>query len=381
MYSLSEARMENKEIIRGNEKKPIERIYYLDILRIISIMAVLIVHISAIPVGKIESIGTTHWWIANVMNGGLRWCVPIFFMISGALLLSSKKEQDIFVFYKKSFKRLFLPFFTWSIIYFLLKYYYLDMGTPTDPSAMIGIFFKEFLFDDIYSHLWFMYAILAMYLVIPFLKKTVQNLKQKEILVFLIIWAVISFIYPTLQWMYTDSGNGYLEISFLENNYFMGYVGYFVLGYYLSKYELKKASKKIIHVLGFLSAISVPALTYLISVDKLALDERFYDNFFVTSLFMAISVYIYMKDINWSDILNVKMRVLVSSLSEATFGIYLSHVVVYVFGLYKLGLSIYENSFSIIPMYVILLLFNYFISYILVKILGLNSKLKIMFVG
>ena len=167
----------------------------------------------------------------------------------------------------------------------------------------------------------------------------------------------------------------------MENAYFTGYVGYFVLGYYLNKYELKKISKTIIHILGFISAVIVPALTYLVSVDKLILDERFYEHFAITSLFMSMSVYIYMKDIDWNNILNVKMKGLVSSLSASTFGIYFSHIVIYVFVLYKFGTKIYMDSILIIPIYAVLLIGNYIVSYMLVKILGLNSKLKTMFVG
>lgn len=378
MHNISEIEVENKEIIKESSY---ERIYYMDILRIMAITAVILVHIASNPTDQLQFIGTTHWWIADIINGSLRWTIPIFFMLSGALLLDSKKEEDIVHFYKRSFKRLGIPFIVWSVIYFLLKYYCFKYNEPVEGIAMVGIFFKEFLVDDIYSHLWFMYSIIGMYFISPFLKKMVRSLSKKELLIILWAWVVVSFIYPQICRIYNMITNSEIQIRIFELPFLMGYAGYFILGYYLKKYDVKKKTKFIIYILGFISSVIVAPLTYLVSINKTSLDEQFFEHFVVISLFMAMAVFILIKDINWKEILNDNMKKIIVSLSSSTFGIYFVHLVVEVLILSPLTSKLYKDSLLIIPLYIVCAIGNVFISYIFTKIVSLNSKLKILLVG
>lgn len=369
--------MEKKTKIKNQTA---QRIYYLDILRILAIMAVITLHAASTPVVRMDFVGTEHWWIANVIDGGLRWTIPVFFMLSGALLLGSKKEESIGSFYKRAFKRLGIPFVVWSVIYFLFKHYYIAQDA-TDVLTMIGLFFNEFMTDNVYNHLWFMYAILTMYFIAPFLKQMVQNLKKRDLQVIIGAWILIAFIYPYAQNFYNEQTGLTFEIKFLGIPFFTGYAGYLILGYYLREYSVSNVMKKIIYFGTFISAVAVPLLTYMLSVDKLVLDERFYGHFAITSVIMATGVFVYVKSINWDKILNVKMRRLVSSLSRSTFGIYFIHMAVETLLLEGLVAEIFTDSLTIIPVYMFILASNYFISYIIVKVIGLSSKLNSLLVG
>ncbi|MGL5085683.1 MAG: acyltransferase family protein, partial [Clostridium sp.] len=77
--------------------KKIYRIYYLDVLRIISILGVILIHDTASNVANLSHIGSESWWVANILNASFRWAVPIFFMISGALLANKEESlKDLF---------------------------------------------------------------------------------------------------------------------------------------------------------------------------------------------------------------------------------------------------------------------------------------------
>ena len=69
----------------------IPRIYYMDYLRTIAIIGVLSIHAAAPYVAMYQKVDFSMWEAVIIHNSLSRWCVPIFFMISGALLLGKKE--------------------------------------------------------------------------------------------------------------------------------------------------------------------------------------------------------------------------------------------------------------------------------------------------
>lgn len=93
------------------------RIYYIDILRVIACLSVIIIHSSATYVTK--NWGSFNFWIGNILDSLSRIGVPLFIMISGALLLDEKyictKKKII-----KHIKKMILFFIFWSLVYTVL---------------------------------------------------------------------------------------------------------------------------------------------------------------------------------------------------------------------------------------------------------------------
>src|SRR5262245_57812335 len=84
-----------------------ERRLGLDLLRVISIAGVVAIHTFGYMVGNDDLRGTPTWWIATAIDLGVVWVVPVFVMISGALVLHPKAHaQGPWVFYKKRFRRI-----------------------------------------------------------------------------------------------------------------------------------------------------------------------------------------------------------------------------------------------------------------------------------
>lgn len=109
---------------------------WLDNSRIIAIWAVIFLHVAGFFVVS-EPIGSTYWWIGSAYDAITRWCVPVFVMISGALLLDSSKQEALGVFYRKRMVRILWPLVFWSVFYLAwisLKNY--KMGLPTSPLAL-----------------------------------------------------------------------------------------------------------------------------------------------------------------------------------------------------------------------------------------------------
>ncbi len=94
-----------------------KRIYFLDVLRVISCLAVIMIHASAEYV--VRDIGTINFWIGNIFDGISAIAVPIFIMISGTLLLDEKylytKKKLI-----KHISKMILFFVFWSLVYCII---------------------------------------------------------------------------------------------------------------------------------------------------------------------------------------------------------------------------------------------------------------------
>ena len=70
--------------------EPADRQWHLDLLRIAAAFFVIVQHVSA-QSRNMGAIGSYTWQIFNIYNNSAKWAVPIFVMISGALVLSKKQ--------------------------------------------------------------------------------------------------------------------------------------------------------------------------------------------------------------------------------------------------------------------------------------------------
>lgn len=88
------------------------RIFYIDIIKGFAIFFVVMLHVSALGFSR-EIVGNEYWNICNAYNSLCRCTVPLFVMVSGALLLHPKKEFHLI----KSVKRLAIPLLLWSAFF------------------------------------------------------------------------------------------------------------------------------------------------------------------------------------------------------------------------------------------------------------------------
>lgn len=100
------------------QQKSNQRIVYLDLLRIMATFAVIFLHVTAVEVNSFSF--SRNWYIATIGDSLVRWSVPVFVMISGALFLNSNKEVTCAEILKKRIPRLLLAYAFWSVLYALL---------------------------------------------------------------------------------------------------------------------------------------------------------------------------------------------------------------------------------------------------------------------
>lgn len=301
------------------EKKSSERLVYLDLLRIVSTVCMVALHVSG--TGMQAPIGSFDWHVCNVYDGITHFCVPVFAMISGAFLLDPMRKYSFNKLYKVKILRIVTAFVFWSVVYAVI--------TAVKSSKPFG---KDLVIDFVsnvikgHFHLWFMFMIAGLYMLTPLLRKFTEDKKLTEY--FLILCCVFMFVIPNIS-LYSLSDKVDAVASYVNEKFNMdfvfGFTFYFVAGCYFRQYNPGKIIKTVIYVLGVISAILIPYGTYFYS--DLAGKNQFILYAFQSPLigFLSVALFLAFKDIFSSVNFGDKSLKVISFFSVTSFGVYLVH--------------------------------------------------------
>jgi len=271
-----------------------------------------LLHVTSPILYRLGSISLSTWQAGNIIDGSVRFCVPVFVMLSGALLLG--RETPIREFLKKRVVRVLLPFIFYSLIYIAYDFW---NGRQT--------FNKETLFPFVWNkiahgaayHLWYIYMIIGLYLFIPIIGRWVRASTRNEIKYFLFIWMGTMVVSHPILFKHKPN---------FDLSYFSGFLGYLILGYYLSLLKFSSKWKKSYSVLLLLMGIAITVIgTFRYSTGKGSFNPLFYG--FLTPNVLLTSVGLFMLINNFS-FKSATPEYLRNFLCRYSFGIYLVHVVV-----------------------------------------------------
>lgn len=292
------------------------RFYYLDIVRVLACIMVVIIH-SPMPLDTQE--GGSYLAILSYFTSP---CIGLFFMVSGALLLSSPVDNPI-DFLRKRMKRVLCPTLFWTGVYVLLQLGKQEIELSQLPRILLNALFAP----QGHAVLWFMYVLIGLYLVTPILSKFVQTATKGSLWFYLSLWFV-SLLLPVLRL--------WLTIPEQETNllyYFSGYIGYFFLGYVLHAhtsippFRLLWRSKRVIGLLVLLSLIAFvpPTCCFLFHIE---IDfYTFFWNLSPGSVAMAIVWWIIIRSFAQKTS-SGGAATWWAHFSNLSFGIYLVHIAV-----------------------------------------------------
>lgn len=286
-----------------------EKNIYISYLRVIATVFVVLIHAST---GFLYHVDTTSfdWNYANWINAASRCSVPIFVVISGALLL--KKDENTWIFYKNRLPKLIYPFLFWTLIY-LIYYFYRYTDFESLSLEKIYTITQDKILHGANAHLWYLYMIIGLYLTIPFLRKILKQSSIREIELFLVFWLLAMFI---------TNKELYRVMPKFDLTFFSGYVGYLVLGHYLTikSFDLSK----LIPLMGYLLMFLITAIgTYLLNQKGAKLNTFFYNYLFPTTALAAAFLFLWIKEMTVQMNTTPKWILIIDKYS---FGIYLSHI-------------------------------------------------------
>lgn len=293
------------------------RVYYLDMLKIIACFAVIMIHVTAAN-WYTEEI-SAYWIVNNTYNALSKWSVPLFVMVSGALFLS----RDISL--KKLFTRyifkMLIILLVWGMIYWCFS------AKSISPDILIDSL-KKILSGKVYSHLWYLFMLIGLYLITPVIRGFVRNSDRTVVFYSIALLFAIQVVLPylTAEVSSLDSLVKAFRISPLSE-----YLLYYLAGYYISNFEIKKWKRLALYFVAFSAMIIIVIISDAVSFRQ-GSPYTIYGYFSVGTSLTAIALFLLLKKFE-KFLGRTKVRKVITFISPLTFGIYLLHfMIIKIFG-------------------------------------------------
>jgi len=291
---------------------------WINSARIVALYAVIILHCTSLLLMQFGKVSMADWLTADALNALVRWAVPVFVMITGALLLH--REYEIGDFLKKRMVRVVVPFLFWSLVYVGYSWYNEEIVFTADVWANIKLVLHQLKYGSSY-HLWYVYMLIGLYFFIPIIGKFVRNATEKEILYFIAVWFGVMLITQPYLSRYNPS---------IDMHYFAGFAGYLVLGHYLAFKEFAIKNLRLWMVLLFIISIAVIVIgSRAVAGSKIWPGTMFYEPVSPAVVLLATSVFMIFKlSAPKLSALTIRIRDFAGSFN---YGIYLAHALVLYF--------------------------------------------------
>ena len=343
-----------------------ERIAYLDLLRVIAICAVVMIHASANFVAYYPS-ESISFILGNLCDSLSTLGVPLFLMISGTFMLD---EQRTF-----SPKKTVLPmvglFLLWSFCYALVY----SVVTPIAQGGTVSLTACFTAFLRGHYHLWYMWAIIGLYLITPILRSFVTRSNKKIVLYFIVLSLLFQFTAPLIRLLLTTvdlwgKSASLLSIyTYVFGNLNLDFLGglttYYLAGWYIANTEFDRKSSVALYLLGFLSAAGIVLLTQRFPT----LYDCTYSAKGLLVFFYCIAVFLLAKHICKPE---RKSGKLLSLLSRSAFGVYVIHV----FVLTDVSKLLLKNVYYMPLVWFVTLVLSFCITFVLSKIPLVKKAVK-----
>jgi surface polysaccharide O-acyltransferase-like enzyme len=292
----------------------------VDLIRVVAIILVLMYHAANEPYSQLSMSSTQYfvfWWSTTIYLSIVVLGVPLFVMLSGALLLQPQKaDEPIRVFLKKRLSRIGIAFVFWSVIYFAWDYF------VNHTVLTVNSIIQSLLDGGAYKQFWFIYLIMGLYLITPILRVITANAQKKILRYLIVLWFVAVALVPLFH---LASG---LQV---DPNLFVfgGFIGYFILGAYLKGVQVETKTVKRLLLTGIILTV---AATYLMNFVFQSMGQYNYFVYITSATVIVSSVALYMllskypKD--WPKNSHPKIKQLAKAISDNTLPIFFFHVII-----------------------------------------------------
>ena len=292
------------------------RTVYLDLLRVLAMVGVVGIHVAARQLADVP-LASHAWRAMNLWDGLVRWSVPMFAMVSGAVFLDPGKQITAHAIFKKYLPRIILAFAVWSALY-----------AAIDCHGSVRVFVTQLLRG--HYHLWFLYMLAGLYLIVPLLRRITAS--ERLTWYFLALSAVFTFGVPDLVLLAQamdrawDLGLAPIVTDVQQYTMFfftLGFMPYFVLGYALHARKLSRRETLVLCALGVAGFVLSPLLNAKYSALTGAAQVEFfaYNRFCV--LFQTAGVFTAVKAV--AERLQPRTQRIAVQLAACSFGVYLAH--------------------------------------------------------
>jgi surface polysaccharide O-acyltransferase-like enzyme len=298
-----------------------ERNYSYDVLRILACFLVIVNHTNSVIFA--EHFPSVSGYLSLTYFFVCKIAVPLFLMITGALLFTKKETYKI-LFQKRIF-RILAALFVFSFIAYILPF----LTVSKLSSIHLTVFLKSIIKAPITFAYWYLYMLIGLLLCMPFLRKMLQNFDTKDYIYYFVFWFIFIGVIPTLASL--------LKLP-VDTKYFTVPVvaaplGYAVYGHFIGNVaDKEKIYQKKYVIAAWIIFIACVSISVLITAREYYDNGKFLlrlDNY-ATAINMLATACVFYLATNYVP----KMKItgffakVLTSVSTATFGIYLMHIII-----------------------------------------------------
>lgn len=313
-------------------------------VKIFAASAVVFLHVSSGFVANVDvldpSYAGSNWWAGNIFDSITRWCVPVFLIISGYFLLN--KQESLTAFLHKRISRILIPILFWSAFYTLWAL--LAAHFKGHLNGAIESIIPNLIIGCPYYHLWYLFMLPMLYLVTPYLRILLYNAEKTSMVLLVCICLGLSasvYLYNSLMGVIVEKSI-FLTI-------FIPYLGYFLLGGVLNRFDIKVSNKVCIALL---------ALSWLVTIigNWQVPNSYFFSNFSINTIVASFCIFMLIKQ-------NIDRDIKLNFIATYSFGIYLIHPIfrdIFSFLLKDKLLELMHSGLYIVLVSLVIILLSYF---------------------
>ena len=233
-----------------NEKAKDTR--YLNTLRVLAVFGVIMIHVfSPLNLYFTAALTEQESYFCTVLRNFWQWCVPLFVMITGVIFLDPQKEITLEKLFKKYLLRIILALFIFGIPYAFLEIFFdarYRFSFPQTGAAVMNVFQGK-----LWDHMWYLYMIAGIYLMLPLFKTFVNNRGRRPLRYVIIILFIFTSAAPAAENIFSWKIGFYIPVNSV-------YVFYLLLGHYIHNYKVNVNRKALLLllVLYYVSAVLLP---------------------------------------------------------------------------------------------------------------------------
>lgn len=279
------------------------------------IFAVVTVHTAANPNEGLTTLTGKTWFVTTAIEIFSRWCVPLFIMVSGMLLLQSRTAaQSPRAFYARRASRIAIPLIGWTIFY---RLFIPHTGLHPNVEETVQAIYS----GQPFYHLYFLFVIAGLYLICPYLARAIDGLSQRQLGALTVGALLLGFFWVGVPpWLPSTGANGF--------SLFAPFVGYFLAGCWLGRVRIDKELVLGGAVVFVLVGIAASLATYEFAHISTALDWHYLYGYTVpTVAIMTLCVFVALR---WfcerrEERGPIRHIQTLHYIGETTFGIFLIH--------------------------------------------------------
>lgn len=306
-------------------KEQQSRIYYFDIMKAFAILAVVITHVAGSSwyhIVDMENVAAngfdkTGFVVSSIWLGLAKCGVPIFLMTSGALLL--QRSYSI----KQIYKRIGLLAVSLVIMLMVYEITVSLCDAGSSQLSVINVFrntMTDLLLGTGPTYSWYLYTLIGIYIILPILKVYVDAVNETIYRYTLLIIWIVSSVIPFVMLIIPADISMSVQMLLMGTNTFSGFVGYFLLGYYLEKYDLRVPER----ILAILGVLGIGIIICLVVINPGIMED--YMRYYMPGVVIyGVAMYVLIRRLA-QRFQDTKICGVLSDLGTKTLGIYMLHM-------------------------------------------------------